>query len=151
MIARVNDKPVVMGQFKFNHSLVFALKSITGDSENDIIKYFYELGIQLFNDVIRRKKLPQRCDRKVKTFYKNTNMQVKLEVWSSYFNSEYEYAKDKVTLHMALSFPNDIRVLEGNQVSDMLSETGLGLSDEQVTLVEKPEEKLYRCLRKNQA
>ena len=148
MIAIVKDKEVTLDEFKINNSLIFALKKLSGDSENDIIKYFYELGIPLFNDVVRRKKLPSRCDRKIKTFYKDTDVQVKFEVWSSYFDSNYEWQKGKISLRMNISFPQDSLHIDGQKISDMLSETGLGLNDEQVTVVERPQEKLYKCLTK---
>lgn len=148
MITRVNHRDVVLESFKMNHSLMYAIKSLSGDSENQIVAYFYELGIQLFNDCISRKKLPLRCNRSIKSFYKDTKVQVKFEIWSTYFNSSYSRTID---LRMAINYPKQNLELSGDQVTAMLEETGLGLSDAQVTVVDKPEEKFYRCQRKNQA
>lgn len=146
MFAKVNGKEVVLEQFRMSESLIYALKSISKDSENDIVTYFYNIGLQLFNDVISRKRLPQRCDRKVKLFYKETGIQVRFDVWSSYFASDWDGSK--VRLHMTLSSPQDMRVLTGADVANMMTEIGLGLSDNQVTTIEKPQEKTYKCLTK---
>jgi hypothetical protein len=145
VIAKVEGKDVELGQFSFNKSILYAIKTITGDKENEILSYFYDIGIQLFQDAISRKRLPQRCDRKVKIFYKNSNFQVRFEVISNYFKSTYN---DKVILSMYASCPQDNICIDGKDFSQAISEAGLGLSDQQVAIAYKPEEKLYRCLTK---
>ena len=146
VIATVAEKPVTFGQFKFNNSLMYAIKSVSGDSENEIVAYFYEMAIQLFNDCINRKTLPQRCNRTVKVFYKNTDFQVKFEVWTNYFKSSYN---NTIHINMALGYPGDYTTIDGQKIDSTLFETSIGLTDEQVTVVKKPKEKTYRCLNNN--
>jgi len=142
-IAEVEGKDVELAQFIFNKNMLYVIKTITGDKENEILSYFYDIGIQLFQDVISRKSLPQRCDRKVKIYYKNSNFQVKFEVISSFFKSTYN---NKITLSMYASCPQENIYINGKDFSQVISEVGLGLSDQQVTVASKPKEKLYRCL-----
>lgn len=144
-IAEVLDKDVVFGSFYFNKSLLYAIKTVTGDSENEILSYFYNIGIKLFEDAISKKRLPQRCDRKVKLFYKNSNFQVRFEVISTFFRSKYN---NQIALSMYASFPQENIYISGRDFAEIIAETGLGLSDQQVVSVEKPEEKLYKCLTK---
>lgn len=150
MIAKVLDREVHLERFSINNSLIFALKSMSGDKENDIVTYFYELGIKLFNDAVSKKKVPNRVQRVIKTFYKDTQLQVKFEVSSGYLQTQgpYDTLTRHVGLHMSLTYPNDVRTLSGKDIETMFAEAGLGLGDGQVTTVNKPEEKLYRCLRK---
>jgi len=144
-IAEVEGKNVELAQFSFNKSMLYAIKTVTGDKENEILSYFYDIGIQLFQDVISKKKLPQRCDRKVKIFYKDSNFQVRFEVISTFFRSTYN---NKIALSMYASYPQENIRIDGKDFSQAISEVGLGLSDQQVAVASKPEEKLYRCLTK---
>lgn len=137
-------KPVVFQSFRFNESLLYAIKTISGDSENEVFSYFYNLGDKLFKDCISRAKLPKSCNRRVKIFYKDTNIQVRFDVWSNEFESKWS---DKVILYMSVSFPSTIKTIEGTSIENMLTETGLGLSDEQFLSLEKPSEEKYKCLR----
>lgn len=147
-IAKVNDKPVELELFKISNSLVFALKSISGDSENEIITYFYNIGITLLNDVLSKKKLPMRCNRSVKVMYKDTNMLVRLDVWTSFFASKYQ-STNKISLYMtANNVVTDLMRIDKQAMSNMLAETGLGLSDNPVLEINKPDEKVYKCLQK---
>jgi hypothetical protein len=113
-----------------------------------LVTYFYELGIKLFNDSISRKKIPQQCNRVVKTFYKNTQLQVKFEVYARIKGWNYMTNEGPIKLRMTLNFPNDTRTISGKDIDAMFAESALGLSDEQVVTFEKPKEKLYKCLKK---
>lgn len=142
----IEKKPVKLAAFDINHSLLHVLKVLTGDKENDIVKYFYEIGMTLFIDSISRKNLPQRCNRTSMLFYKDTDIQVRFEVWSSYFRSDYD--NSKVNLFMRVQHPNTMLTIKGSNVVDMITETELSLSNHQIMNVEKPEERLYKCLKK---
>jgi hypothetical protein len=147
MITKVKDRPVRLNHFKVNDALLFALKTISNDSENDIITHFYEIGVKLFLDSISKKRLPQRCNRTVSVPYKETNIQVKFDVWSSYLDSDQYMTKDVISLSMEMKFAQEIRHISGDAIEAMLAEVGLNLSDQQVVEVKKPQTKLYRCLK----
>ena len=143
-LMRINGKSVVFGGFRLSNNLLYILKSISRDSENDIVTYFYNMGLTLFIDVTNRKKLPLRCSRVVKVFYKNTGVCVKFEVWSSYFKSDFSKT---IEVSMSLShIVGDWRHINRNNMDTMLSETSLGLSDEPVLRAKTPQMKLYKCL-----
>lgn len=147
MIIKVNNIPVELNFFKVNDALLFALKTISSNSENEIITYFYEIGIKLFLDSISRKKLPQRCNRTVSVPYKDTNIQVKFDVWSSYFPNNNLVTKDHISLNMEMKFAQETRHIPGYIIEAMLAEVGLDLNDQQVVEVQKPTSKLYKCLK----
>lgn len=143
-LMKVNGKSVRFGSFRLSNNLLYILKSASKDSENDIITYFYNMGLTLFTDVTNRKKLPLRCSRVVKVFYKNTGVCVKFEVWSSYFKSNFSKA---IEVSMSLShMVGDWRHINRESMDAMLSETSLGLSDEPVIRARPPQIKLYKCL-----
>lgn len=145
-IGSVNYKPVQLGLMKISNSLLYAVKTISGDSENEIITYFYNLGVSLFNDAISRRKLPQRCNRTVKLMYKNTSLGFKLDVWSSYFNHKW-YSGEKIQVNITVGhIVSDWRQINSKDLNNMLSETGLGLNDEPVIDARKPISKTYKCL-----
>jgi hypothetical protein len=148
MITEISGIPVKLNQFKVNDTLLFALKKLSGDSENDIITHFYEIGVKLFLDCIRRKRLPQRCNRTVSIFYKDTNLHVKFDVWSGYLHDNVWHYKASIDLNMEIKFAQEIRHISGDAIEAMLAETGLNLSDEQVVEIEKPKNKLYKCLKR---
>lgn len=139
-------RPVMFDHFNFNESLLYAIKTISGDSENEVFSYFYNIGDKLFKDCISRTKLPKSCNRKVEIFYKDTNILVRFDVWSTYFNSTF-YSDDKIHLFMSVNYPNNMRKISGSHIENMITETGLGLSDEQVLSLQKPSEEKYKCLR----
>jgi hypothetical protein len=147
MIQKVNGREVKFSAFTVNESIFFALKKISGDSENEIISYFYELGMQLFNDSISKRRIPNLCQRIVKVFYKDTELQVKFEVYARIRPWSNSNTTDPISLTMDLTCPNIKKTLSGNAINDMFSEVGLGLGDTQVIDIKKPEEKLYKCLR----
>ena len=150
-IDKVNGKSVKLDALRISNSLMYVLKSLSGDSENDIVTYFYEMGISMFNDAVSKKRLPQRCTRKVKIFYKNTGVCVKFEVWSSYFNSVYNSGRD-INVHMSAGhIVNDWVQIRGDKIDNMLSETGLGLGDDLVVKANRPVEKKYRFQKKQEA
>lgn len=151
MIRKAFGREVVFEQFTLNESLIFALKSISGDTENDIISYFYDLGAKLLSDSVNRKKMPQQCNRVIKTFYKDTQLHVRFEVFARFKHWRYESdnnSGEPIKVLMELTFPNDSKYLKGSDIDSMFTETGLGLNDDQVVIINKPQEKLYKCLKK---
>jgi hypothetical protein len=150
IIAKVLDKDVVFKQFIYNESVMYALKCISGDSENDILNYFYDLGIKLFTDSVSKKRIPRQCQRVVNLFYKETQLQVKFEVHTGYFTNHYAWreSSNEVDMTMTLSFPSITGWISGSRIVNSTAEVGLGLSDEQAITIEKPQEKLYKCLKK---
>ena len=150
MYVDVLGKNVALRRFEINKHAVYAIKKITGDKENEIVSYFYEMGMKLFNDSISRKRIPQRCMRKVLVYYKDTDLQLRFDVWSDFFRSRYS-TDDNVGLNMSLTFPNDRYTLVGKNVLAMIAESGLSLDDSQIVEIAKPEEKVYKCLKKNES
>ena len=144
------DMPVNLSFMRINESLLFALHQISGDSENDIMTHFYNMGLELFMDSVSRKRLPQRCYRRVKIFYKNTPILVSFTVWSSYFNIDSKLLLNdkKIDLYVEATFTSSYKRVLGDQMSDMLTEVGLGIGNTSVLSADKPSEQLYKCLRK---
>jgi len=150
-VAKVNNRPVIFKSLQISNSLMYAIKAISGDSENDIVTYFYNMGISLFNDVIGKRKIPMRCNRTVKILYKNTDLCVKFDVWSTYFSSKHYSYSSEIQLTMSVAcIANDYLYINGAKMDAMLAETGLGISSVPVIEARKPEEKKYRCLEKSE-
>jgi hypothetical protein len=150
MIAKVNDREAILKQMSVDVGLMFAIKQISGESENDIISHFYELGVKLFKDSVERKrktrKMPRTCDRTIKLLYKETKLQVKFRVYAWLDFAGYT-SGDKVNIYMFLSWPLDVKIISGLDVEQMLVESGLGFSNSPLFVVEEPEQKLYKCLK----
>jgi len=145
VLAIVDDKPVVFKSFIYSESLLYALKALSGDSENDIINYFYEIGIKLFLDSISKKKRPKRTMRAIKLFYKQTNLMAKFEVHTGFYAATYD--TNIVSLTMELKFLSDMRHISGSQLLGTLTEVNLLLSDAQIVNIEKPSENVYKCMK----
>lgn len=147
-IATVNGNDVLFKSFTLTESLLYVIKKVSNEKENDIISYFYEMGIKLFNDCISRKTLPMRCNRTVKVFYKNTDIYVKFGVYSDYFSRKTSFGGSRETgLYMFLDHPRDSRItIYGKDINDSITENLLDLSDEQVLKAKKPQQKKYKCM-----
>lgn len=137
-------KIVKLDSISFNESLLYALSRVSGDSENEITTYFYNLGMTLFNDCISRKKLPKRCNRKVKIFYKDTSLFIAFTVWSDFFASRYS---DTISIRMEVTVPQSFKRVYGRDVEDMLMETGLQIGESPIMEISAPQSEVYKCLK----
>ena len=148
-ICIVKNRPIELYSFKINSGFIFALKSITNESENDIVSYFTDLGIRILNDCFSKRYPPRRCLREVVLLYKQTNMPFRLEVWTSYLSYDgFSSKNDPARAYISVSFPKESTTIPGKEVLDMIAERGLSLCDDQLLTATKPIEKTYRFLNK---
>lgn len=140
----VNDRNVNFTHMYLKENLMYVLKVITGESDNQIISHLYNLGIEAFNDAVSKKRIPQFCNRKIKVNYKNTGVCVSLNVQSTWLkDSKYSGGRD-VDLWMDVGFDSTTRKVDAEAVSVMFAETGLGLADTPVFESRAPIEKKYK-------
>lgn len=147
----INGRDVKFQNFSVDKSLLYVIKEVSKDTETQILSYFYDIGMKLFNDVATKSKLPQRCNRTVKVFYKDTDVFVKFDVYSSFFNKtrKYDYysPNDNILIYMTLAYPRSAHVnISGQELENIITEKGLGLSDEEMSKADKPSQKKYRCM-----
>lgn len=149
MLSDVLGKKVKLDEISINQSLVYAIKTLSGDSENEIIEFYYNLGVKLFIDCVSRKTIPQKCNRVVKLFYKNTSLNTRFEVRSTFFRSMYTgHDPKEVKVYMDITFPNDKLILDGQKIIDSINDNTMGFTEDQCVNLEKPREKVYKCLTK---
>lgn len=149
IVAKIGERDVEFHGLSLSEPLLFALKSVSKDSENEIISYYVELGLKLFRDAISRKKLPQKVNRVTNILYKDTKIISKFEVYTSYLDSEYSISKN-IILYMKLSNVNTYIDISGSKIESMMVESGLDLNNSQVVNIEAPREKKYRCMNKEE-
>jgi hypothetical protein len=125
-------------------NLMYVLKVVSGDSDNQIISHLYNLGIEAFNDAVSKKRIPRFCNRKIKVNYKNTGVCVSLSVQSTWLKDEHYRTGRDVDLWMDVGFDSTSRKVDAEAVSAMFAETGLGLADTPVFESRAPKEKKYR-------
>jgi hypothetical protein len=149
IITSIKGKNIVLKNYQISNNLLYAIKSISKDTENEIISYIYSIAVELLNDVLKRAKLPSRVNRTVTVMYKNTDLCIKIATWSSYFDQKYHFGSENMGFYIqAAPYSIDYVSIEPQQIDTILAENALGLSNDQVIVAQKPKLKLYKCLKK---
>lgn len=140
-ILKLNDgRPVHFKTFRVNTNLLFSLKTISGDSESEIISYFYDIGLTLLKDAINRGN--SKCQRVVKINYKEHLIQVRFEV-TGFFMSHI----NNVEVNMYLNNCGECVSIGGEAIIASIVERDLGLAESNPIVVEAPPKKLFKCLK----
>ena len=141
-ILKLDDgRPVNFNNFRVNTNLLFSLKMISGDSESEIIAYFYDVGLILLKDAIARGN--SKCQRVVKMNYKEFLIQVRFEV-NAYFMDFIQ----KVEVNMYLNNCGETVSISGDSIISSIMERDLGIAETNPIVVEAPPVKLFKCLKK---
>jgi hypothetical protein len=149
IITSVKGKNVALQNCQISNNLIYAIKGISKDTENEIVSYIYTIAVELLNDALNRARLPSRVNRTVTVMYKNTDLCIKIAVWSSYLDSKYEHGSKNIGFYIQVSpYSSDYINIKPQEIDTILAENALGLSNDQVIVAQKPKLKLYKCLKK---
>lgn len=150
ILTTINKRAVVLNSLTISNSLLYYIKTIFGESENEIISHMYSVGIGIFNDYVEKnknRKNDRGCGRAVNVCYKDSDISFRLAVYSGSLNSRY--ANDnpiKVSIHIGHIKADDL-VIDGGDIENMLCESALNLTNDQLLVANKPKQKIYRFMK----
>lgn len=131
-----------INSFSIDRNIGYAIQTVTGDSTQEILGYFYGQAQFVLDDIMKN-STAYHVEKNIVLFYKETPITYKLLIRTRISDNVQNNAV------VSISFPKMMEMQDVSSLMDSIVESSLGLDEEKpLPLFEKPHLKTPKCLTK---